>query len=199
VSDTKTTWLMDSIYLHSSISSEELQYHYIVALWKIFFLTRSEVVDSCNVVPSTTQVDRHGCAMFTVYLPTSDFQVTLLRYICYGIIMKTLKHVVSQKKYLHLPVRELEHMLTCAATVAHSSLQIIFPESTVHNSQELSSPLEKPAVSKLIKNFPTFHGAQIFIRINVLLDCVHRRRFHKTWISLRFGDWLCPRPQVKKN
>jgi hypothetical protein len=34
------------------------------------------------------------------------------------------------------------------------------------------------------------------IRINVLLDCVYRPRFHKTWISQRFGDWLCPRPQV---
>jgi hypothetical protein len=36
------------------------------------------------------------------------------------------------------------------------------------------------------------------LRINVLLDCVHRLRFHKTWISLRFGDWLCPLPQVYK-
>jgi hypothetical protein len=26
------------------------------------------------------------------------------------------------------------------------------------------------------------------LRINVLLDCVHRSRFHKTWISLRFGE-----------
>jgi hypothetical protein len=31
------------------------------------------------------------------------------------------------------------------------------------------------------------------IKINVLLDCAH-----KTWISLRFGDWLCSRPQVYK-
>jgi hypothetical protein len=36
------------------------------------------------------------------------------------------------------------------------------------------------------------------IRINVLLDCVHHPRFHKTSISLRFGDWLCPHPQVYK-
>jgi hypothetical protein len=32
----------------------------------------------------------------------------------------------------------------------------------------------------------------------VFLDCVHRPRFHKTWISLRFGDWLCLRLQVYK-
>jgi hypothetical protein len=38
----------------------------------------------------------------------------------------------------------------------------------------------------------------IMIRINVLLDHVHRPRFHKTLISLRFGDCLCPRPQVYK-
>jgi hypothetical protein len=31
---------------------------------------------------------------------------------------------------------------------------------------------------------------RMIIRINVLLDCVHRPRFHKTWISLCFGDWL---------
>jgi hypothetical protein len=36
------------------------------------------------------------------------------------------------------------------------------------------------------------------VRINVLLDCVHRPRFHKTWISLRFGNWLYPCPQVYK-
>jgi hypothetical protein len=36
------------------------------------------------------------------------------------------------------------------------------------------------------------------VRINVLLDCVHRPRFQKTWISLRFGDWLCLRPQEYK-
>jgi hypothetical protein len=36
------------------------------------------------------------------------------------------------------------------------------------------------------------------IRINVLLDCVHRPKFHKTWISLHFVDWLCLRPQVYK-
>jgi hypothetical protein len=39
---------------------------------------------------------------------------------------------------------------------------------------------------------------RVIIRINVFLDCVHRPRLHKTWISLRFGDWLCPRPQVYK-
>jgi hypothetical protein len=39
----------------------------------------------------------------------------------------------------------------------------------------------------------------MIIRINVLLDCVHRPRFHKTSISLRFGDWLCPRLQVYKS
>jgi hypothetical protein len=26
------------------------------------------------------------------------------------------------------------------------------------------------------------------VGINVVLDCVHRPRIHKTWISLRFGD-----------
>jgi hypothetical protein len=39
---------------------------------------------------------------------------------------------------------------------------------------------------------------RMIIRINVLLDCVHRPRFHKTWISLRFVDWLCPPTQVYK-
>jgi hypothetical protein len=34
----------------------------------------------------------------------------------------------------------------------------------------------------------------MIIGINVLLACVHRPRIHKTWISLRFGDCLCPRP-----
>jgi hypothetical protein len=38
----------------------------------------------------------------------------------------------------------------------------------------------------------------VIIRINVLLDCVHRPRFQKTKKSQRFGDWLCPRPQVYK-
>jgi hypothetical protein len=38
----------------------------------------------------------------------------------------------------------------------------------------------------------------MIIRINVFLDCVHRPGFHKTWISIHFRDWLCPRPQVYK-
>jgi hypothetical protein len=43
-----------------------------------------------------------------------------------------------------------------------------------------------------------FWRCRMIIRINVLLHCVHRPRIHKTWISLRFGDCLCPRPQVYK-
>jgi hypothetical protein len=56
--------------------------------------------------------------MLTVYLPASDRQVTLLRYMCYGIVLKTLEE--------ELPVRELGHILTCSATFAQSSHQI-FP------------------------------------------------------------------------
>jgi hypothetical protein len=43
-----------------------------------------------------------------------------------------------------------------------------------------------------------FRNRDTVITIKVRLDCVHRPRFHKTWISLRFGDWLCPRLQVYK-